>query len=104
MDRNPKSQSPEISEDRRIVADFKDDNYVVGPENKETDFSEFGNWNDKRLGVTANELPGVENPKSRVPKTRRSERPESPENESFENPKIAEPSRARKSCEIERFS
>jgi hypothetical protein len=40
---NPKSRSPEISEDRRIVADFKDNNYVVGPENKETDFSEFGN-------------------------------------------------------------
>jgi hypothetical protein len=40
---NPKSRSPEISEDRRIVADFKDENYVVGPKNKETDFSEFGN-------------------------------------------------------------
>jgi hypothetical protein len=39
----PKSRSPEISEHRRIVADFKDNNYVMGSENKETNFSEFGN-------------------------------------------------------------
>jgi hypothetical protein len=37
------TRSPKISEDRRIVADFKDDNYVVGPGNKETEFLEFGN-------------------------------------------------------------
>ena len=43
VDQNPKTRSPEISKDRRIVVDFKDDNYVVGSENKETDFSEFGN-------------------------------------------------------------
>jgi hypothetical protein len=40
---NSKSRSPEISKDRRIIADFKDNNYVVGLENKETNFSEFGN-------------------------------------------------------------
>jgi hypothetical protein len=41
-DRNPKTRSPKIFRDGRTIVDFKGDNCVVGPESKETKFSEFG--------------------------------------------------------------
>jgi hypothetical protein len=44
--RNPKSRSPEVFGDGRTVADFKGDSCVVGPESKETEFLEFGNFKE----------------------------------------------------------